>query len=297
MKLSKVYSNKEGMKSIRFNGGVNIVYAKKVFDENSQEERDEHDLGKTSLLEIIDFLLLKKNSKEFFLHQHNEFKDWTFFLEIELRCGEYLTIKRSISNPNKISIHPHKAGDQDFSNFEEWTYNERSFGGKKEKSAYDILDEILDINVPNSDYDYRKFLSFILRSQENYTDVFEMQSFSEGLHIDWKPYVFGLFGYDEVKLRNKYLLADDYAKISKVKDLSLNSISDGEEEAILELKKEELSELEVLLQENNTYEIEKRFNRSLVDKVEKGIKLNNIKRYKIQKANNQLIDSLKKKSC
>ena len=66
MQLSKLYCNIEGFKNILFNlNGLNIVYADVKSDFN--EKKNSHDLGKTKLAEIIDFLLLKGIDKKHFL--------------------------------------------------------------------------------------------------------------------------------------------------------------------------------------------------------------------------------------
>ena len=59
MKLSKLYCNQSNFKNIKFNlNGLNVVYAD--VKSNPKEKKNSHDLGKTKLLELIDFLLLIK---------------------------------------------------------------------------------------------------------------------------------------------------------------------------------------------------------------------------------------------
>ena len=58
MKLSKIYSNKSSFKAIIFNEGFNVVYGD-VKDSKTNKVQ-EHNLGKTTLIHLIDFLLLKK---------------------------------------------------------------------------------------------------------------------------------------------------------------------------------------------------------------------------------------------
>ena len=61
MKLSKIYANNSQFKTIIFNEGFNIVYGdvEDVVDKTTNKVQ-EHNLGKTSLINLIDFLLLKK---------------------------------------------------------------------------------------------------------------------------------------------------------------------------------------------------------------------------------------------
>ena len=106
MKLSKIYSNNEKFKPIIFNEGFNIIYAdvENTVDETTGKVQ-EHNLGKTSLVYLIDLLLLKGVTKKNFFGKYGEkFSDWVFFLEIKLNNGEYLTIRRGVNPNTKISF-------------------------------------------------------------------------------------------------------------------------------------------------------------------------------------------------
>jgi uncharacterized protein YydD (DUF2326 family) len=97
MKLSQLYANKS-FKNIVFNDGLNLVLAKvtKKLDLN----KDSHNLGKTTLIAVIDFMLLKEVKEEHIFKKYQEkFSGYEFFLEILLNSGEYLTIKRAVDTP------------------------------------------------------------------------------------------------------------------------------------------------------------------------------------------------------
>jgi uncharacterized protein YydD (DUF2326 family) len=102
MKLSQLYANKS-FKNIKFNDGLNLVLAKvtRKLDLN----KDSHNLGKTTLIAVIDFMLLKQIPDE---HIFNKYKDkfagYVFYLEILLNSGKYLTVKRKVDYPTKISF-------------------------------------------------------------------------------------------------------------------------------------------------------------------------------------------------
>jgi uncharacterized protein YydD (DUF2326 family) len=69
MKLSKLYSNRHNsFPPIRFNDGLNVVLAEIRDPENLN--KDTHNLGKTTIAQIIDFCLLKKRSASFFLFKN-----------------------------------------------------------------------------------------------------------------------------------------------------------------------------------------------------------------------------------
>src|SRR5690554_2485287 len=98
MKLSKIYSNKN-FKNIEFNEQFNAIIA---FIESDKKE-DTHNLGKTSLIRIIDFLLLSSyNKKTDKLFGNNLFIGQDFYAELKLNSGKYLIIKRSINTATKI---------------------------------------------------------------------------------------------------------------------------------------------------------------------------------------------------
>jgi len=84
MKLSKLYSNKPNIfEPINFITGLNVVMAEIRLLEN--KNKDTHNLGKTTLGRLLDFCLLSGRDKEFFLFKHFDiFKEFIFFLEIEL---------------------------------------------------------------------------------------------------------------------------------------------------------------------------------------------------------------------
>ena len=97
MKLSRLYSNRPvAFPPIRFNDGLNVVLAEIRDPENLN--KDTHNLGKTTVALIIDFCLLKKRSKSFFLFKHEGlFGEFVFFLEVHLGDGRFVTIRRSVA--------------------------------------------------------------------------------------------------------------------------------------------------------------------------------------------------------
>ncbi|MBE9480112.1 MAG: hypothetical protein IMY69_00285 [Bacteroidetes bacterium] len=104
MKFSKIYSNKiTQFHNIEFNEGLNVVLAE-IMDK-SKTEKDTHNLGKTLLISIIDFLLLKTISRKavYFLTKGG-FEGQVFFAELKLNSGEYIIIRRGVDNPTKISF-------------------------------------------------------------------------------------------------------------------------------------------------------------------------------------------------
>ena len=109
MRLSRLYSNKESIfPSVTFNeSGLSAVLAEIRLPEN--RNRDTHNLGKSTFVQLIDFCLLKSASSTFFLLKHrNKFAGFVFYLEIELPGSDgYLTIQRSVDASSRISFKRH----------------------------------------------------------------------------------------------------------------------------------------------------------------------------------------------
>src|ERR1700730_913453 len=107
MQISRVYSNLPRLFTpIDFHcrddsDKLNVVYGE--VRQPSDQKRDSHNLGKTTLLHLIDFLLLKGMSPDHFLAKNRErFADFVFFIEIALNAGDYATIRRDVTQPNRI---------------------------------------------------------------------------------------------------------------------------------------------------------------------------------------------------
>ena len=159
MILSKIYSNNSKMKPILFDSGLNIIFGDVVRGVDENGKFHEHNLGKTALVYLIDFLLLKKQS-EFFKKNNVEFRNWTFFLEIKLNNGKYLTIRRSVNISSRVSFKLHEEKNQNFTNIgmDSWDYTEVSINTKSSReNAVKILESYLNFNKLQ-DYNYRHFL-------------------------------------------------------------------------------------------------------------------------------------------
>ena len=122
MKLSKLYTNQpKHFKPIWFNDGLNVVLGKITKPEN--QDRDSHNLGKSLLIDVIDYCLLKTvNQSHFTKLLPESLEDMEFYLEISLDQESFLTIKRNIKQNTKIRFKEFSKGDQDFTNIgdNEW---------------------------------------------------------------------------------------------------------------------------------------------------------------------------------
>lgn len=200
MKLSRLYSNRpEIFGPIVFRDGLNVVIAD--IRHPKEEDKFGHNLGKTLLIEIIDFGLLGGVDTSHVFKRHPElFTDFVFFLEVCLPTGDYVTIRRSAAEQSKIAFKRHKERDQDFNSLPEsdWDHWRESF-----KKAVNILDSYLAF-TPIRPWSYRKGLGYFLRGQDDWRDVFQLSKFGAGKHLYWKPYLGRVLGFDDAILEEKY---------------------------------------------------------------------------------------------
>jgi uncharacterized protein YydD (DUF2326 family) len=209
-----------------------------------------------------------------------KFSGYIFFLEILLNSGQYLTIKRSVDTPTKISFKQHNVSSN-LLNEENW--DKTNIGFEKagialnEYIAFDILQQ----------WPYRKSVTYFLRSQKDYNDVFQLSKFSKGKDIDWKPFMFDLLGFNGSLLTEKY---ETDAKISEQKSF-VNSIKskfsvDTEEldkiKGTIDLKTAEKKELQEEIDSFNFYQQERKLNKELIEEVENKISELNSLEYNLE---------------
>jgi uncharacterized protein YydD (DUF2326 family) len=200
MKLSHLYSDQPAIfPPIRFRDGLNVVLAH--IRHPKDDSKIGHCLGKTLLIDILDFCLLKKVNKDhLFRRQSDLFSDFVFFLEIQLPEGGFLTIRRSAAETTKIAFKRHEQRWQNFSDLPEpeWDHWRETFD-----NAVDLLDSLLAF-TPIKPWSYRKGLGYFLRCQNDYGNVFQLTKFGAGKHKDWKPYLGRVLGFDDALLTAKY---------------------------------------------------------------------------------------------
>lgn len=285
MKISKIYSNKN-FKNIEFKEKFNAVVA---FIESDNKD-DTHNLGKTSLIRVIDFLLLSsynKNTDK--LLGNNLFIGQDFYGELKLNNGKYLIIKRSINSATKIFF---KLNDSKLDGFKfdiDWD-EELTF-----KKARAKLNEHLEFSIlPN--FDYRKSITYFLRSQQDYLDVFKLNRF-KGKHKDWKPFVFDLLGFNGNLILEKLEIEEEISNLKeKTKTLRLEAQIDTSEkdrlEGLLEIKKSELSEVKNQIDKFNFFKEDVLTNKQLVEEIDIKLQAFNTERYRISYEINKIESSL-----
>ncbi|MFH1047377.1 MAG: DUF2326 domain-containing protein [Patescibacteria group bacterium] len=296
MLISKIYSNKKEMKPILFRTGFNIILGDA---EISDETEHEHNVGKTSLAHLINFLLLKRttNADPLLSHADDFGEGWFFFLELKLNDGNFLTIKRGFDEPSKVSMKRHTEGNQDFSELSIWDVQNVGLYVKKEADALTQFENLIGFDVLQA-YSVRNFLTYTLRTQEDYGDVFQPPAFAKSKDVDWKPQLFHLFGFDETDVANSYVLQSEIELQKKAKDLlvrknkSINNDAYALAAAIAE-KEREMGRLAEYVEKFDFYVKEKGLNRELVEEVESQISRLNSERYRVDFEIARLKDALK----
>src|SRR5687768_15871224 len=191
MRLSKLYTNKpDRFVPVLFVPGLNVVVAEIRLPEN--RNKDTHNLGKTTLARVIDFCLLSGRDPDLFLFKHAAlFKDFVFFAEIELVDGSFVTIRRAVEESTKISFKRHDTADKDFSDLRTGGWDHELVGFD---TAKELLDGLLDLRDLKP-WPFRKVIGYLLRSQNDFRDVFHLKKFS-GKHADWKPFLAHILGFN-----------------------------------------------------------------------------------------------------
>lgn len=275
MKLIKVFSDGP-FKNVKFNEGYNIVLATIHDKEN---KKDTHNLGKTSLLVVIDFLLLSTFTKKSPILVNPIFSTQTFFLELLLNSGKYLVIRRGIEKPSKISF---KLNEIPLTNFDiptEWDEENVAF-----EEAKDMLNTFLGYDVLTN-WPYRKSISYFLRSQKDYLDVFQLNKF-KGKHIGWKPFVFDLLGFDGSLVEKKLHCDDEIVeKKSEIATLQKQASIDIAERdkiiGLIEIKSEEKDRTEKEIDKFNFYSQDVTVTRELIDSIDTQLQTLNSERYRL----------------
>lgn len=298
MKLSKLYCNESRFKNIRFNlDGLNIVYAD--VQSRKEEKKNSHDLGKTKLAELIDFMFLKEidnQSKHFLFRIKNDlgksiFNDYEFYLEILTNSGKYLTIKRSVSNNTKISFSLDEKRTEDFIPPKHWDLESVSIKkAKQELNRYLLLDFFF-----NKAYDYRKAINYSLRMQGDFDDVYRLSKYAVGKDIDWKPFVFDLLGFKGELLIRKYendLQRDRIASFVESLKKEYSIRIEDRDDIVAQMKLVEINSIEVEKEIDafNFYEQDKELVKKGIDEIETKISDLNTDSYNL----NYEIDRLNK---
>lgn len=292
MRLSRFYSDQpEIFSPIDFVAGLNVLLAEIRLPENQQ--RDTHNLGKSTLGRLLDFGFLAGKDPKFFLFRYPQFSAFVFFLEVELEDGSYLTVRRSVADATRIAFKKAVVGQQNFSALGErnWDHWDVPFDRAK-----DLLDSLLDWRALKP-WGYRKGLGYFLRSQDDFRDVFQLKRFANS-HADWKPFLAHLLGFDGDLVTQHYAKEDELAEKVRIEQTIQNELGGtvvdvSKIEGMLLLKQQDLDRKQELLDAFDFRTDDKAQTRALVDEVDQRIAHLNGRRYTLQANRKKIDQSLK----
>ncbi|APZ95367.1 DUF2326 domain-containing protein [Fuerstiella marisgermanici] len=293
MRLSTIYSNlPNGFRRIDFNPGLNVVLG----DIRDPENRDKsvHNLGKTTLARVIDFCLCRKKDPKFFLFKHEEmFKDFVFFLELETLSGQYLTIRRSVAEASKLSFATHPTPRRNLvdSDSADWDHEYVGFDSGKQ-----ILDGLLGLSAVKP-WDFRVPVGYSLRTQSDFTDVFQLAKNAAGKHRYWKPYVAHILGFDAQLVVQGYDIEDAIEalkqKIATLRlELGAADIDLDEVRGLIKIKEEDVSALQAAADKFDFEINDSAINTEVVEQLDAELAELNTTRYSLSRTRKRIVDSL-----
>jgi len=273
VQLSRLYSNQDDLFApIHFNAGsastsLNVVFAE--VKRRRTKDGDSHNLGKTTLIALLDFMLLKNISgTDHFLAKHKErFKGFVFFLEIALHSGDFVIVRRPVEEPNSIALKRLNNSMEDARKLGEWDHWDMPL-----EAARRALDAYVNLTTI-APFDYRTGVSYFMRTQADYENYFQIQKFMQGKDRSWKPYLAAVLGLDHQAVTLKYVLEDDIKTATTERHARLAEISPsnrdrGELATRIEIARDEISEIDERLDKFDFHEAEIQINRQLVETVE-----------------------------
>ncbi|HMS55151.1 MAG TPA: DUF2326 domain-containing protein [Fimbriimonadaceae bacterium] len=297
MKLSRLYSNKPTLfVPIEWNRGLNVVYANVT--RPKEDDKDSHNLGKTLLIHLIDFMLLKESGPGHFLYDNKAtFSGFEFFLELELNDGGYITVSRGVDKPSKISFKRHADRNEDFSNLAEpyWDKFREPF-----TKSTEFLNQILNLDTIKP-YAFRKGVSYFLRTQADYLDVFQLSKFMKGRHADWKPFMALLLGFNWKLVDKKYEVDEEIVRLEKFAESYEQEAGASLEhfdrvKGLLQIKRAELDELQAQTERFNYLSQELKLNYELVSEVERRVAELNEQLYSVNYEIQNIGEALRERS-
>jgi uncharacterized protein YydD (DUF2326 family) len=294
MKLKKLYCNKPKIfPPIHFNEGLNVVLGE--IRDPKNRGKTTHNIGKTTFIRIVDFCLLKgHSSSSFWRKQEDVFSEFIFFLEFSYSDG-FITIMRSFGNDSRVNIKKHQEEDLDLSiDDTTWNHEELTLSNAK-----DILDGYLDFEIIKP-WNYRKITSYLLRIQDDYSDIFRLAKHA-GRDIDWKPPLAQLLGLNGGLIEKAYLTDESITglenRIVRLEAIVSEFKDDPDRlNGLIQLKREEIESYEKKLQDFDFKDVEDDINKNLVDEIESEISELNSQKYYIDLDIKSINESIETKS-
>lgn len=292
MKLRRLYTNKPAIfEPLVFNDALSVVLAEIRVPANRL--LDTHNLGKTTVGELIDFCLLKGKSNTFFLFKHEErFQEFTFYLEIELDDGSFLTIGRAVDPGTRVDfLHSDEpVSDATRMTVTEWDHTGLPFGRSRL-----LLDGYLRLGILRP-WGFRKLVGYLIRSQADYLDVFQLGKFS-GKHQDWKPFVAHMLGMESEPVNSLYAKREELDQArTHLNSLAQEWGDDAADPSVLDglisVKRRDVEAREATLDSFNFADADSRITADVVEDVEARMSGLNEEKYRLSQLMSRIADSL-----
>lgn len=291
--IVRLYANKDELQEVEFHGGLNVVIGEIHLEKD--RDKDTHNLGKSTLCQLIDFCLLRDRSKDFFLFEHeNVFGDFVFFLELQLPDGRYLTIRRGVRKHSKISFHVSEERGIDARDLADgsWTHSNLPF-----EKAKALVDGLLSYGSL-APWPYRKVMPYLLRGQTDFNDVFRPSRF-RGKDREWKPFLLNIMGFDHEAFTRRYDLEGEIAALETQEGvlaarLAGGSDDSGELDALIAIRQKDVNDLQKFLDDFKLEPHDKRAVTELVNGTDEQIARLNDRRYELRYSISQIEKALDK---
>lgn len=295
--IIRLYCNQKTFEDIVFHSGLNVVLGEIHLE--SDRDKDTHNLGKSTLCQLLDFCLLKKtSSKDCFLLKHKDlFHSYVFYLELQLADGRYLTIRRDVAHPSKIWLYitSDRGVDARYLGSEDWVHGRLPF-----ERAKTLVDGLLGYESLQP-WSYRKIFGYLFRSQLGFSDVFRPSN-SRGKDRDWKPFLLHVMGFDSEPFTRRYDLEVEIEGLKGQERQLISQLPDGTEDsgeldAFLAIKQREIDEQQAFLDAFRLEPHDQEAVKELVGDVDARIGELNDRRYDLRYSIAQIEKSLEKREA
>lgn len=291
--IIRLYSNHKEFEEISFHSGLNVILGEIRLKKD--RDKDTHNLGKSTLCQILDFCLLKpRKNKSFPFKYDGLLHDYVFYLEMQLADGRYLTIRRGVASASKIWLHTTNECGIDARDLDDkdWTHSCLPF-----ERAKILVDGLLDYGSLQP-WSYRKVLGYLFRGQLDFGDVFRPTIF-RGKDKDWKPFLLHIMGFDFEIFNRRYELEAEIEQLKEREHMLVGQLPEGNDnsgelDALLAIKQREVDDLQAFLDDFRLEPHDQKAVNELVEHIDAHIGELNDRRYDLRHSIAQIEKSLNK---
>ena len=291
--IIRLYSNHKEFEELSFHSGLNVILGEIRLKKD--RDKDTHNLGKSTLCQILDFCLLKpRNNKSFPFKYDGLLHDYVFYLEMQLADGRYLTIRRGVASASKIWLHTTNECGIDARDLDDkdWTHSCLPF-----ERAKILVDGLLDYGSLQP-WSYRKVLGYLFRGQLDFGDVFRPTIF-RGKDKDVKPFLLHIMGFDFEIFNRRYELEAEIEQLKEREHMLVGQLPEGNDDsgkldALLAIKQREVDDLQAFLDDFRLEPHDQKAVNELVEHVDAHIGELNDRRYDLRHSIAQIEKSLNK---